>query len=139
MTNKHIQYQTYHWFWLYFRYKYMVSSQDLDFHGSMSWCQVGTWISMVVCHGVKSGLGFSWQYVMVSSQVLDFHGSMSWYFFMFNEWVSDLINAACLAEKQQILISLSLAWPNLGSNSRSNAFKTNTLTITPPRRYMFLP
>jgi hypothetical protein len=40
-------------------------------------------------------------------------------------WTQDqslnlLLNAACLAEKQQISILLSLVWPERGSNQHSN-------------------
>ena len=42
-----------------------------------------------------------------------------------------LINAACLAEKQYIQISLSLVWPKWRSNLRSIRLQANKLTITP--------
>ena len=42
-----------------------------------------------------------------------------------------LLNAACLAEKQQIPILQSLVLPDRGSNMRSTALEASTLTITP--------
>ena len=36
-----------------------------------------------------------------------------------------------LVEKQQLLISQSLIWPNRGYNQRSTTMEANTLTITP--------
>jgi hypothetical protein len=42
-----------------------------------------------------------------------------------------LLNAACLAEKQQIPI-LVLVWPDQGSNPRSTALEVSTLTKSNP-------
>jgi hypothetical protein len=52
--------------------------------------------------------------------------------FQANQSLLFLLNAECLAEKQQIPILYSLVWPNQGSNQRSTALKTRSLTITPP-------
>ena len=41
------------------------------------------------------------------------------------------LNAACLAEKQQISILKSLVWPDQGSNPRSTTLEASTLSITP--------
>jgi hypothetical protein len=49
-----------------------------------------------------------------------------------------LLNAACLAEKQQIPILYSLVWVDRGSNPRSTALETNTLTIT-HYKYLDIP
>jgi hypothetical protein len=44
-----------------------------------------------------------------------------------------LLNAACLAEKQQIPILKSLVWLDLGSKPRSTAREASRLIITPPK------
>jgi hypothetical protein len=49
-------------------------------------------------------------------------------------WLLFLLNAACLAEKQQIPILLSLVLPDRGSNPRCTAPEASTLTITRPMR-----
>ena len=46
-----------------------------------------------------------------------------------------LLNAACLAEKQQIPILLSLVLPDRGSNSQSTVFEASMPTIIPPMRF----
>jgi hypothetical protein len=56
------------------------------------------------------------------------------FWFRANQSLLFLLNAACLAEKQQIPILKSLAWPDLGSNPRSTAVEASTLTITTPMR-----
>jgi hypothetical protein len=48
-----------------------------------------------------------------------------------NQFLLLHLNAAYLAEKQQIPILESLVWPDLGPNPWSNALKANSLTITP--------
>ena len=49
-----------------------------------------------------------------------------------NQSLFSLLNAACIAEKQQIPILLSLVWPKQGLNPRSTALELSMLTITPP-------
>ena len=48
---------------------------------------------------------------------------------------TSLLNAACLAEKQQIPILKSSVWPDLGSNPNYSALDANTPTITLPMRF----
>ena len=45
-----------------------------------------------------------------------------------------LLNALCLAEKQQIPILMSLVWHSQGLNPRPATLKARTLTITPLRQ-----
>ena len=54
--------------------------------------------------------------------------------FQANQSLLFLLNAACLAEKQQIPILQSLVWPDRGSNPRSTTLETSTLTIAPSMR-----
>ena len=54
------------------------------------------------------------------------------FWFRANQSLIFLLNAACLAEKQQIPILYSFAWPDRGSNPWSTALEVSTLTITPP-------
>jgi hypothetical protein len=49
-----------------------------------------------------------------------------------NQYMIFLLNAACLAEKQQIPISYLLVWPDKGSKPWPTALVASTLTITPP-------
>jgi hypothetical protein len=51
--------------------------------------------------------------------------------FWANQSLLYLLNAACLAEKQQILILKSLILPDWDSNPRSTSLETSMLTITP--------
>ena len=51
-------------------------------------------------------------------------------YFQANQSLLLQIKAACLAEKQQILILYILVLPNQGSNSRSTTLEVSTLTIT---------
>ena len=48
--------------------------------------------------------------------------------FRTNQSLLLLLNAACLAEKQQIPILSSLVWHDQGSNPRSTALEASTLT-----------
>jgi hypothetical protein len=57
------------------------------------------------------------------------------FWFRANQSLLFLLNAACLAEKQQIPILYSLVWPDLGSNPQSIALETSSLTITLPMRF----
>ena len=64
---------------------------------------------------------------------MSFHSdTLSW--LRANQYLLFLLNAAWLAEKQQIPILLSLDWPDRGSNLRSTALEPRTLTVTPPMR-----
>jgi hypothetical protein len=49
-----------------------------------------------------------------------------------------LLNAACLAEMQQIPILWSLVWPDQGSNPTSTALEASMLTIMPPMQFLFV-
>ena len=52
------------------------------------------------------------------------------FWFQDNQSLLLLLNAACLAEKQQIPILSSLVWPDQGSNHRSTTLEPSMLTIT---------
>ena len=56
--------------------------------------------------------------------------TLSW--FWANQFLLFLLNAACLVEKQQIPILLSLFRPNGGSNPQSTTLEASTLIITSP-------
>ena len=97
-------------------------------------------------------VNFQWDYdevhfVLDQHAWLDFYGAsslkqqpagrhdsdtLSW--FRSNQSLLFLLNTACLAEKQQILILWSLIWPDRGSNPRTTTLEASTLTITPPMR-----
>jgi hypothetical protein len=55
--------------------------------------------------------------------------TLSW--FRANQSFLFLLNAACLAEKQQIPILQSFVWPDRCSNPRSTTLEASTLTIAP--------
>ena len=78
----------------------------------------------------------SWIFIMLAhwnnSQRIDMLlllETLSW--FWANQSMLLLLNAACLAEKQQIPILQSLAWPDHGSKPWSTRLKAKKLTITP--------
>ena len=54
--------------------------------------------------------------------------TLLWYWA--NQSLLFLLNAVCLAEKQQILLLLRLVWLDRGSNPQSTAFEASMLTIT---------
>ena len=56
------------------------------------------------------------------------------FWFGANQSLLFLLNAAYLAEEQQIPSSLSLVWPNRNSSPGSTATEASTLTITPQIR-----
>ena len=58
------------------------------------------------------------------------------FWFRVNHFLLFLLNAACLAEKQQIPILKSLVWPDWASNSRSTTLEASALTIMPPIRFI---
>jgi hypothetical protein len=58
--------------------------------------------------------------------------TLSW--FIADQSLPFLLNAACLAEKQQIPILYYLVWPDRGKNPRSTTIEASTLTVTPPMR-----
>ena len=54
------------------------------------------------------------------------------FWFRANQCLLFLLNAACLAEKEQIPILWSLVLPNRGSNPQFTTLEVSTLTITSP-------
>ena len=78
-----------------------------------------SWIFIVLAHWINS----------LRVDMLFHSGTLS--LFRANQSLLFLLNAACLAEKQQIPILWSLVWPDQGLNPRSIALKESTLTITP--------
>ena len=66
--------------------------------------------------------------------ILPLSDTLSW--FQGNQCLLFPINAACLAEKQQIPILQSLVWPDRGSNPRFTTLEASMLTITPPMRFL---
>ena len=81
-----------------------------------------SWIFIVLAHWNNS------QRIDMSSH----SDTSSW--FRDNQSLLFLLNAACLAEKQQILFLWSLDWPNRVSNPWSTTLEESTLTITPLMR-----
>jgi hypothetical protein len=57
--------------------------------------------------------------------------SVTLFWFRANQSLVFLLNAACLARKQQIPIAYPLAWAERGSNPRSTALEVIVLTIPP--------
>jgi hypothetical protein len=66
--------------------------------------------------------------------ILPLSDPLSW--FQGNQCLLFPLNAACLAEKQQIPILQSLVWPDRGSNQRFTTLEASKLTITPPMRFL---
>jgi len=58
--------------------------------------------------------------------------SYTLFWFWANQSLLFLLNAVCLAEKQQIPILWSLVWPDRSSNPLSTALEATTVIITPP-------
>jgi hypothetical protein len=61
--------------------------------------------------------------------------TLSW--FRANQSLLFLLDAVCLAEKQQIPILLSLVWPNQGSNPRPTALGKHANHYTTDGRDLF--
>ena len=81
-----------------------------------------SWIFIVLAHWNKSP---RWDMSLHSDTLFWVRAS---------QYLLFLLNAACLAEKQQIPILKSLVWPDWGSNPRSTALEASTLTIMPSMR-----
>ena len=60
------------------------------------------------------------------------------FWFRANKSLLFLLNAVCLAEKQQIPILYSLVWPDRGSIPWSTALEVSTLAIKPPMWFLIM-
>jgi hypothetical protein len=58
------------------------------------------------------------------------------FWFLSNQSLLFLLNASCLADKQQIQIVYSLVWPDRSSNPQCTTLQARTLTITQPMRFV---
>ena len=109
--------------------KYFLNIQFLSewvIVSAMSSREQVNWIFIVIAHWHNN----QW---MNTSLHLD---TFSWY--RINKSLLFLLNAAYLAEKQQIPIIYFWVWLDRGSNSWSIALEASMLTITPTLRIQFI-
>ena len=123
----HIQYKMSEWVseWLLFNvssaiFQLYYGENKLIFNEMMmrsALFQTNTlsWIFIVLAHWNNS----PWSDMSLLSDTL--------FWFRANQSLLFLLNAACLVEKQQIPILLSLVWPDRGSNPRSTVLEASTL------------
>ena len=109
-------------------FSYIMAEKKLIFNDMMMrsvlfYTNMLSWIFIVLAHWNNSQ----------RIDMLPHLDTLSW--FRAKHSLLFLLNAACLAEKQQIPILLSLVWPNQGSNPLSTTLERSTLTITPPMQF----